>query len=106
MLENLKHLRSVSGISQKTLAENIGICQQSINKYENHNIEPDIATLIRISDYFNVSIDYLVGHSSSPLPPSSGTDQLTLEESLILSKYRALSEKQKKVIQLLLNDYF
>ena len=96
----------MSGISQKTLAENIGISQQSINKYENHNIEPDIATLIRISDYFNVSIDYLVGHRSSPLPPSSVTDQLTLEESLILSKYRALSEKQKKVIQLLLNDYF
>ena len=64
MLDNLKLLRSASGISQKTLADSIGISQQSVNKYENHNIEPDIATLSRIADYFHVSIDYLVGRTN------------------------------------------
>ena len=64
MLINLKRLREDAGVSQRTLAENIGVSQQSINKYENHNIEPDIETLVRMADYFDTSADYLIGHSS------------------------------------------
>ena len=67
MLENLKLLRSTAGISQKTLADSIGVSQQSINKYENHNIEPDIATLSSIADYF-----HLLSRLSNELPSSSG----------------------------------
>ena len=63
MLEKLRQLREDAGISQKQLAEAIGVSQQSINKYENHNIEPDIETMIRIADYFDTSTDYLIGHS-------------------------------------------
>ena len=63
MLENLRRLRIEAGVSQKSLAETIGVSQQSINKYENHKIEPDIETLIRIADYFKTSVDYLVGHT-------------------------------------------
>ena len=51
MIKNLKELRIQKGISQQKLADVIGISQQSINKYENHNIEPDIATLILIANY-------------------------------------------------------
>ena len=64
MLENLKALREAAAVSQKQLADAIGVSQQSINKYENHNIEPDIGTLIRIADYFDTSVDYLVGHTT------------------------------------------
>ena len=64
MLINLKKLRQETGVSQKQLADNIGVSQQSINKYENHNIEPDIETLIRIADFFDTSVDYLVGHNN------------------------------------------
>lgn len=104
MLENLKLLRSAAGISQKALAEAIGVSQQSINKYENHNIEPDIATLSRIADYFHVSIDYLVGRTNClQLPVSKGDDRL--EEDLLLCRYRALSEKQKKAVQAVLDSY-
>ena len=51
MLENLKELRKATKTTQNELAEAIGVSQQSINKYENHNIEPDIETLKRIADY-------------------------------------------------------
>lgn len=104
MLKNLKYLRSASGISQKTLADNIGLSQQSINKYENHNIEPDIATLVRIADYFHTSVDYLVGHTSNLSPLPLENDQMSPEESIILQKYRALPDKRKKIIQQLLNE--
>ena len=95
MLENLKLLRSATGISQKALAEAIGVSQQSINKYENHNIEPDIATLSRIADYFHVSIDYLVGRTNCPrLPVSEGEDRL--EEDVLLCRYRHFPKSKKK----------
>ena len=53
MLPNLKLLRQKRGISQQKLADALGVSQQSINHYENHKIEPDIATLIKIADYFD-----------------------------------------------------
>ena len=60
MLKNIKILREEKGISQQALGDAIGMSQQSINKYENHNIEPDISILKKIFDYFRVSIDYIV----------------------------------------------
>lgn len=61
MVKNLKELRVQAGISQQQLADVIGVSQQSINKYENHNIEPDIRTLVALADYFETSVDYLIG---------------------------------------------
>ena len=45
MLPNLKTLRQEKGVSQQRLADAIGVSQPSINKYENHNIEPEIEIL-------------------------------------------------------------
>lgn len=64
MIQNLRKLRISKGLSQQQLADVMGISQQSINKYENHNVEPDISALIKIADYFETTIDYLVGHDS------------------------------------------
>ena len=65
MIANLKKLRNAYNISQQQLADVIGVSQQSINKYENHNIEPDIETLKTMAKFFNTSIDYLVGYEDS-----------------------------------------
>ncbi len=76
MIGNLKRLRKEKGVTQRTLADAVMVSQQSINKYENHSVEPDIDTLIRIADYFGVSLDYLVGretpsgHSECQADPS------------------------------------
>ena len=69
------------------------VSQQSINKYENHNIEPDIDTLIRLADYFNVSIDYLVGRTDNI---SNIPDTPTSFEMKLLKDLRRLSDEQKK----------
>ncbi|MGN0165156.1 MAG: helix-turn-helix domain-containing protein, partial [Lachnospiraceae bacterium] len=65
MVKNLKLLRTQKGISQQKLANEIGISQQSINKYENQNIEPDINTLIALADYFETTVDYLIGRTDN-----------------------------------------
>lgn len=52
MIKNLKKLRAEAGISQQQLESVGSVTQQSMNEYENHKVEPDIATLIMLADYF------------------------------------------------------
>lgn len=106
MLENLKKLREEAGVSQKQLAESIGVSQQSINKYENHNIEPDIETMIRIADYFNTSVDYLIGHTDLRRKIEMAyAYELNSEESTVIEGYRKLSRKQKACVAVIIDSY-
>jgi transcriptional regulator with XRE-family HTH domain len=58
--EQLQTLRKARGLSQEKLAEIMGISRQAVAKWEVGQSYPDIARLISISDFFNVSIDKLV----------------------------------------------
>ena len=106
MLTNLRKLREDAGISQKALAEAIGVSQQSVNKYENHNIEPDIETLIRIADYFETSVDYLVGHSTVRRKIEEyHAFQLNENESRLVEAYRTLTPRQRECIHMVMESY-
>lgn len=61
--ERLKYLRKEKGLSQKELAEEIQITQRKISYLETGQLEPDLKTLWKISSYFEVSCDYLIGKS-------------------------------------------
>ncbi len=106
MVKNLRQLRENAGISQQKLASAVGISQQSVNKYENHNIEPDIAALSAIADFFGTSIDYLVGHSEVDrvIEDTSPCD-LNADELKLVMAYRKLSPSQKKSIHLVIENY-
>lgn len=56
----LKTLRKTKKITQEQLAEIIGVERSSIAKYESTNTIPSIDVLLKISNYFNVSLDYLL----------------------------------------------
>lgn len=103
MLKNLKTLRIQSGISQKQLADVIGVSQQSINKYENHNIEPDIRTLIALADFFGTSVDYLIGYTD--IDNTVAPLDLTHKETAFIKDFRKLSLRQKESIQLVIKNY-
>lgn len=106
MLKNLKLLREETGITQKQLAEAIGVSQQSINKYENHNIEPDITTLIHIADFFDTSVDYLIGYSSIRRKQETVTPyDLNAEECKLVDGYRRLNRKQRECIRTVISSY-
>lgn len=106
MIKNLKQLRMQRGISQQKLGEYLGISQQSINKYENHSIEPDIHTLMLLADFFQTSVDYLIGHTeiSHPIEPVQPWD-LNREEETLLLAYRKLDKMERESIQFILNTY-
>ena len=62
----LKQLRESKGISQMKLALDLSINQNSISRYETGEREPGIKELILLADYFNVSVDYLIGRTDNP----------------------------------------
>ena len=68
-----KLLRIKHGYTQDVLADMLGISRSAISMYENGNREPDLETLEKIADFFDVDIDYLLGRSakSGNLPESS-----------------------------------
>ena len=62
----LKELRKKKGISQLRLATDLNTTQNTISRYETGEREPGIDELIEIADYFNVSVDYLIGRTENP----------------------------------------
>lgn len=106
MIKNLRLLRESHGVSQQKLAEAVGLTQQSINKYENHKIEPDIATLMLIADFFHTSVDFLIGHSEAQAE-SEGVPvfKLNADEIRLVNQYRQLSHKEKDSIHLVMENY-
>ena len=62
----LKELRKKKGISQLRLATELNTTQNTISRYETGEREPGIDELIKIADYFNVSVDYLIGRTENP----------------------------------------
>lgn len=61
----LKKLRKERNISQLKLALDLNMNQNSISRYENGEREADYETLIKIADYFDVSLDYLLGRTEN-----------------------------------------
>ena len=62
----LKEIRKSKKISQLKLAMDLNMNQNTISRYETGEREPGINELIKIADYFNVSIDYLLERTDNP----------------------------------------
>ncbi len=60
MLTKLKKLRKEKKLTQREVADALHISQTSVSKYERGESEPDIEMLIRMSDYFGVTVDEFV----------------------------------------------
>ncbi|RST57630.1 XRE family transcriptional regulator [Siminovitchia terrae] len=63
--DRLKFLRKENKFSRDDLANKLGISYSTIAKYESGTREPDFETLEKISNIFEVSIDYLLGQDTS-----------------------------------------
>lgn len=106
MLPRLKQLRKERGVSQQELADAVGVSQPSINKYENHNIEPDIAVLLQMADFFNTSVDYIVGHTEIRRPIES-TEPWCLNhaEARMVTQLRSLTNAQRDCVAHVLDTF-
>lgn len=73
-MNNLKNLRKAKGLTQKEVAEFIGISQNNYSYWENEKVKIDNDSLQKLADFFGVTTDYLLGREerSSPAEQESG----------------------------------
>ena len=58
--DRIQYLRKARGISQEGLADQIGVSRQAVSKWESEQSMPDLDKIISMSDYFEVTTDYLL----------------------------------------------
>ena len=63
--DRIQYLRKNAGISQEELAAKIGVSRQAVSKWESRQSLPDIEKIILLSEYFNVTTDYLLKGTES-----------------------------------------
>lgn len=71
----LRSLRSQLKLTQENVAKKIGVARTTYAMYEQGSREPDNETLQRLADFFNVSVDYLLGRTNDPTPPLKDADE-------------------------------
>ena len=99
-MKNIKRLREERELSQQQLADKLSTSQQNIYKYERDITEPDISTLIRLADFFETSIDYIIGYTSIPhkIEPVEKFE-LNHDEAELMEKYRKLNGNARQNLQ-------
>ena len=96
----ISEIRKERGIAQKDLAEYLNISPGNLCEWEKGRIEPSIDFLNKIADYFNVSIDYLVGRENDfgniVISGSEKKETLSLKEQRLLKAFNKLSDLEKE----------
>jgi len=64
--ERLKELRKSRNITQKQISEYLDIAERNYRRYEISETDPTTQVSIKIADFYDVSLDYLVGRSDNP----------------------------------------
>jgi len=65
VLHNLKAVREDTDTRQKTIAAYLGVSQNTYSQYENGIIAMSPEMLVKAADYFNVSVDYILGRTQN-----------------------------------------
>lgn len=95
--DRLKRLRESRGLTQKEISLKLEMPQRTYSSYENNEREPNSEILKKMSFFFGVTVDYLLGIENT------NNNQLSSAENLHIQKYRTLDEYGKEAIDSLLD---
>lgn len=77
-MNRIAELRKNQGMSQKELAQKLGIAQNTLSQYENELRSPSMSISARMADFFEVSINFLLGLSEEVHPENHELGSLAL----------------------------
>lgn len=101
----LYELRKNSGLSQEELAELLDVSRQSVSKWESDKGYPEMTRLIFLSDYFNVSLDYLMRGEKQEKLSENKREALEYHTDTLMNRVQIfltnLNHKQKNELKLL-----
>jgi transcriptional regulator with XRE-family HTH domain len=86
---NLREIRKANGLTQKQIADRLGVTSQAVCRWENNRTEPDMYTVAKLALILGCTTDDLTGHETAPLSP---------EERELVSLYRKMPEDAKRII--------
>lgn len=95
--KNLQRNRKASGLTQKQLAEKLGVKNSAVSNWESGQNSIDIETLCKACEIFGVSLDSMYGRDISDT-------EFTLAEQQHIKKYRTLDAHGKRVVDLVLDE--
>lgn len=109
--KNLKNLRKVKGLTQKDLADDLKITFNQISDWEIGRSNPDIEILEKLAEYFNVSVDSLLGRESIQIQKTpSITEGKTFKPNTFITigkngerTERELSDEDAQIVNTLLD---
>lgn len=91
-MEKLRELRKEKGLTQDQVSENLGITYQAYAHYENGRRKPDPEMLVKLSDFFDITVDELIGHGQRESVPQKA------EEQYILQLFNLLNSSRQKML--------
>lgn len=106
--KKIRRLRLENNLSQIDLAHILGVSKSTMSNYERNYSTPDPETLVKLTTYFNVSIDYIFSGADTiaqyeALKETSsynnGGSSLSKDEGKVIQYYRRLSEEHKDYIK-------
>ncbi|HBR02702.1 MAG TPA: XRE family transcriptional regulator [Ruminiclostridium sp.] len=101
---NLRLLREEHKLSQQKLADEFDIAQSQIQNYETGGYQPDIETLNKYADFFDVSVDFLLGRTDIRRKLETVKEyDLSEDEQKIIDRYRGLRPRQRQSLTLFLD---
>lgn len=107
--KRIKYLRETQGITQRQLAEAIGIREATLSRYENDKRDTQWQILGKLAEKLNTSSDYLLGLTDNMLPAKLivGDESISYEYYDLILQYEKLSKENrirvKERIETLLN---
>ncbi len=98
----IKELRLEKGLSQKELANILGCNQTAVGKYERGYLEPNITILNLLADFFEVSVDYLIGRSDDfgNVNVITNGAELSKDEKTLLDCFDKLGPFEREAIMI------
>ena len=92
-MNNMKKIRESLQLTQVKVANDLKLSRQVYNFYENGKRNPDMQTLIKIADYYGVSIDYLLGRTKVIKPENIDEDDIIYKKNTADSETKASVEQ-------------
>lgn len=112
----LRELRKSKKLTQNDVAVYLGVDRSTYAYYENGSTKPSVSTLLRLSSFYGISVDFILSGDNLTTQIEAPNKQVTVEspfslfeggisnmECALLSKYRQLNDDEKKQLHLALN---
>lgn len=101
--ENIRNIRKEKGMTQETLAEAMGVTTAAVSKWETGQSAPDVEMLMALADFFEVSVDTLLGHALKADRKQAMLDEM--EALAVAQRFDEAKELAQKLLRNYPNDY-